>query len=106
MSIVEERSYTLHTQFSPKDYFDIYQAEGLQLQTEALQGFQGYFVTEVGGLNTIVSLWSYPTFEARTERRAELAANADWRRFLDKVRPMIKSMSNKLMVPTSFSPIQ
>jgi len=106
MSIVEQRSYTLHTQFGPKDYFDIYQAEGFELQTSALKGFQGYFITEIGGLNTIVSLWSYPSFEARAQRRAALASDPGWQQFLAKVRPMIKSMTNTLMVPTPFSPIQ
>jgi hypothetical protein len=104
MTVVEERSYTLHTQYSPKDYFEIYLKEGFALQSQVLQGFAGYFITEVGDLNTIVSLWRYPDFNARLERRALLAANPEWQSFLDKVRPMIRVMSSRLLIPTAFSP--
>lgn len=105
MALIEERMYVLHTQYGPKDYLDIYKAEGLKLQSEILGGLSGYFTTEIGELNAIVSLWRYDSFEERQRRRAALAKEPQWTAYLDKVRPMIKSMTNRLLTPTDISPI-
>jgi hypothetical protein len=104
--IVEERCYTLRMPYGPQDYLKLYEAEGLEIQRSTLGNLIGYFHTEVGGLNTMVHLWGYTSFDDRMARRAALAKNADWQRYLDRVRPMIESMSNRLLVPTGFSPIR
>ena len=103
MAIIEERIYILHTHFSTKDYFDIYKADGAALQIETLGGLLGYYTTEVGELNAIVSLWQYDSFEERQRRRAVLAASPQWQGYLDKVRPMIRQMSNRLMSPVNLT---
>jgi hypothetical protein len=103
MAIVEERVYVLHSHCNTKDYFEIYKAEGMRLQTEILGGLIGYHVTEVGELNAIVSLWRYDSFEQRQARRARLAAESQWQGYLDKVRPMIRDMSNRLLSPIDLS---
>lgn len=105
MSIIEQRIYVLKPEYGPKDYFDLYTAEGRAVQTETLQGFRGYFASEVGELNAVISLWSYPSFEIREQRRALLAQNPVWQAFLAKVRPMLQHMENRLLVPASFSPL-
>lgn len=105
MAIVEERCYVLQTPFSPAQYLEIYEAEGLQVQLECLKGLVGYFVSEVGELNALISLWQYPSFEERIQRRTELAARPEWQAYLRKIKPLIRSMSNRLLLPTSFSPI-
>ncbi|MBN9409883.1 MAG: NIPSNAP family protein [Burkholderiales bacterium] len=98
--IVEERCYVLHPTASPADFMTIYRRDGQELQTRILGGLLGYFATEVGGLNTVVSLWEYPSFEERQRRRALLAAEPGWHAYLGQVRPMIQSMSNRLMIRT------
>jgi hypothetical protein len=103
MSIVEQRTYVLKPEFGPADYFALYEKAGRQVQFETLQGFLAYFTSEVGELNAVVSLWSYPSFEARLERRGALAANPVWQEFLREVRPMLQRMENRLLIPTSFS---
>lgn len=95
--IVEERCYVLHPTASPAEYMAIYRESGQALQTRILGGLLGYFATEVGELNAVVSLWEYPSFEARQARRALLAAEPGWQDYLRRVRPMIQSMSNRLM---------
>ncbi|MBU9477679.1 NIPSNAP family protein [Burkholderia multivorans] len=104
MAVVEERCYVLHAQYSPKDYFDVYEEMGRKLQTETLGGLLGYYATEVGELNAVVSLWRFDTFEDRQKRRAQLAGSPEWIAFLSKVRPMIRTMNNRLLTPASFSP--
>jgi len=104
--LVEERCYVLRMPCGPQDYLALYEAEGLEVQRATLGRLLGYFHTEVGALNTMVHLWGYDSFEDRLRRRAALAANADWQRYLARVRPLIESMSNRLLLPTSFSPIR
>ncbi|KPQ05402.1 MAG: NIPSNAP protein [Rhodobacteraceae bacterium HLUCCA12] len=96
--LVEERCYVLHPTYSPADYLKVYRSHGYALQSEILGGLQGYFTTEVGQLNAIVSLWEYESFESRQERRARLASEPGWQDYLEKVRPMIAQMSNRLML--------
>ncbi|RZL95348.1 MAG: NIPSNAP family protein [Variovorax sp.] len=95
--IVEERCYVLRPTFSPADYLAIYHRDGRELQTRILGGLLGYFTTEVGELNAIVSLWEYESFEERQRRRGLLAAEPGWQGYLAQVRPMIQSMSNRLL---------
>lgn len=103
--IVEERIYVLHTGASQKEYLRIYEVEGLPVQLEILQGFLGYFSTEIGIQNQLVHLWAYKDLEDRRERRARLAENLRWQGCLAKIRPMIMTMENRIMYPTSFSPL-
>lgn len=103
--IIEERIYVLQTGAKLEEYLDIYEREGLSVQRPILGGFLGYFVTELGTQNQLVHLWRYSGLEDRRRRRAELAADARWQRCLEQIRPMIMTMENRIMYPTSFSPI-
>ncbi len=106
MSIIEQRIYTLKPEYGPADYFTLYDKEARQLQVETLKGFVGYFSSEVGTLNAVISLWSYPDFETRQQRRAALSKEPRWQAFLTQVRPMLQNMENRLLTPAPFSPIQ
>lgn len=106
MSIIEERCYVLNPAFSTEQYYAIYRIEGLDIQRGCLGDLIVHMTTEVGQLNAIVSLWRYPSFEQRQVRRAQLAAMPEWQAFLGKVRPMIQTMSNRLLLPADFSPLQ
>jgi len=106
MSIVEQRIYTLKPEYGPGDYFALYDREARQVQTDALGGLLGYFASEVGQLNAVLSLWRYDSFEARMERRAALARDPRWQAFLTEVRPMLQTMENRLLVPAPFSPLR
>lgn len=96
--IVEQRRYVLHATYSTADYLEVFRRDGLELQRRTLGGLLGYFTTEIGELNAIVSLWEYPSFEERQRRRATLAADPAWQAYLRQVRPMIASMTNHLML--------
>lgn len=106
MAIIEERCYVLHTSVTPADYLKLYEAEGLAVQSESLGSPLGYFATETGELNAVVSLWRYESFEDRQARRAKLASQQAWKDYLAKVRPMIGSMSNRLLSPAAFSALK
>jgi len=95
--LIEERCYVLQAERTCAEYMEIFKREGLDIQRKTLEGLIGYFVTEVGELNAIVSLWEYSSFEERLRRRACLAENPQWQGYLKKVRPMIKHMNNRIM---------
>lgn len=103
--IVEERIYVLHTHVSIKEYLHIYATEGLPVQKEILGGFLGYFTTEIGVQNQLVHLWAYDNLEERRIRREKLAEQPAWQGCLSKIRPMIMTMENRILIPTAFSPL-
>jgi hypothetical protein len=96
--IVEERCYTLKPEFGPGDFLKAYKARGLDVQTRTLGGLLGYFTGEIGELNTVYSLWQYDSLDERQRRRAELAKEPEWQEYLALVRPMIASMTNRVML--------
>jgi NIPSNAP len=103
--IVEQRDYHVHTGRLP-ELVRLYETEGIGIQQEVLGGFVGAFTTEIGALSTYTSMWSYPDFAAREERRAVLLARDDWKAFMGKIQPLIHTQQNRILVPTAFSPIR
>ncbi len=102
--IVEQRDYHVFTGKLP-ELVRLYADEGIAIQREVLGGFVGAFTTDIGALSTYTSLWEYPSFAAREERRAALQARDDWRDFLARIQPLISTQQNRILVPTSFSPL-
>lgn len=103
--IVEQRDYHVYTG-RLAELVRLYESEGIAIQQEVLGGFVGAFTTEIGALSTYTSLWSYADFAAREERRAALQARDDWKAFLAKLTPLIHTQQNRILVPTSFSPLR
>ncbi|MBA2294681.1 MAG: NIPSNAP family protein [Actinobacteria bacterium] len=102
--IVEQRDYHVFTGKLP-ELVRLYADDGIAIQQEVLGGFIGAFTTDVGALSTYTSLWGYPSYAARDERRATLQAREDWRAFLVRIQPLIHTQQNRILVPTPFSPI-
>lgn len=105
--LVEERCYKLKTAHTPSQFFDIYQSTGaMELQVRLLGNMIGYFVTEIGDLNSIVHLWGYESMDDRARRRAQLREEPLWQDYLRQILPMLDTMTNRILLPTSFSPIR
>ncbi|HWD06130.1 MAG TPA: NIPSNAP family protein [Amycolatopsis sp.] len=104
--LVEQRTYVLHVNYTVQDYFAAYAETGLPVQKAILGGFLGYFVTEFGTQNELNHLWAYQDLEDRRVRRARLAEVPEWQKCSQALRPMIRSMQNKIMYPAPFSPIR
>ena len=103
--LIEMRTYTFHPG-NVDGFLRLYETEGLALQKSILGRMVGYFTTDIGPLNQIVHLWAYADLKEREDRRRQLAGDAGWRAYLAKVLPLIRTMDSKILVPTSFSPIQ
>ncbi len=105
MVIVEQRDYHVQTD-KLAELLRIYAEEGIPIQQEVLGGFVGAFTTEIGSLSTYTSMWRYDSFGQREERRAALQERDDWRAVLEKLRPLIHTQQNRILTPTSFSPLR
>ena len=103
--IVEQRDYHV---FSGKlnELVRLYEEEGIDLQQQHLGGLIGVFTTDVGALSTYTSIWGYESFAEREQRRGRLQGDERWRAFLRKIQPLIHTQQNRILVPTSFSPIR
>ena len=58
-------------------------------------------------LSTYTSLWRYDSYAEREQRRAALQADPrDGWSSSRKIQPLIHTQQNRILVPTSFSPLQ
>ena len=103
--IVELRDYHVFTGKLP-ELVRLYETEGTAIQQEILGRFVGAFTTDVGELSTYTHMWAYEDFADREARRVRLAADGRWKPFLAKIQPLIHMQRNRIMVPTSFSPLR
>lgn len=103
--IVEERNYTLHPGKVP-EMVRLYGEEGLPLQKKYLGTFLAYFTTEIGEVNQVVFMWGYESLDDRARRRAALAADPDWQKYVEKVMPLLVRQENRILNPAPFSPIR
>ena len=103
--IVEQRDYHVYTG-KLDELVKLYETEGIELQQRILGNLLGVFTTDVGSLSTYTSLWGYDGYAQREERRAALQADERWRAFLAKIQPLIHTQQNRILIPTSFSPVR
>ena len=103
--IVEQRDYHVFTG-KLNELVGLYEQEGIAIQEEHLGGFVGAFTTDIGALSTYTSLWRYDSFAEREARRARLQQDERWRDFLARIQPLIHTQQNRILVPTSFSPLR
>jgi NIPSNAP len=103
--IVEERDYHVTTG-KLAELVRLYETEGIELQKNYLGTLVGVFTTDVGALSTYTHIWAYESYADRDERRAKLQADDAWKAFLAKIQPLIHTQHNRILIPTSFSPIR
>ena len=103
--IVEQRDYHVFTG-KLNELVKLYETEGIELQQSYLGNLLGAYTTDIGALSTYTSMWGYDSFAEREERRAALQADDAWKAFLGKFQPLIHTQQNRILVPTSFSPVR
>jgi hypothetical protein len=103
--IVEQRDYHVYTG-KLNELVGLYETEGIELQQRYLGRLVGAFTTDVGRPSTYTHIWAYDDFEDRQRRRAALQADQDWVAFLAKIQPLIHTQDNRILIPTSFSPLR
>ena len=103
--IVEQRDYHVHPGKLP-EVVRLYETEGIALQQQYLGTLIGAFTVDVGTLPTYTHLWAYESYAERAERRANLQADERWRDFLGRLQPLLHTQQNRILIPTSFSPLR
>ncbi len=103
--IVEERTYHVHTG-KLAEVVRLYAEEGSEIQQRILGHLIGAFTVDIGDLSSIVQLWGYDFFAERERRRGELQADPAWKELLTRLTPLLHTQRNRILVPTSFSPIR
>jgi NIPSNAP len=103
--IVEERTYHVYTG-KLAEVVRLYAEEGTEVQQRHLGNLVGAFTVDIGDLSSIVQLWGYDSLDERQRRRAALQADDAWKDILKRLQPLIHTQRNRILVPTSFSPIR
>ena len=103
--IYDVRTYTLYPRMTKK-YIDLF--ESMAMPVAKQHGFRliGYFTSGIGALNQVVHIWAYDDLAEFDKMRAARAADPDWNRFLEATTGLVQSQEDKIMQPTSFSPLQ
>jgi hypothetical protein len=103
--IVEQRDYHVYTG-KLNELVGLYESEGIALQERYLGRLIGAFTADVGKLSTYIHMWAYDDYADRERRRAELQADEEWTAFLARIQPLIHTQENRILIPTSFSPLK
>jgi NIPSNAP protein len=98
---VEQRLYTC-APGNTAQFLKLYEAEGRAPQVEHQGQPIGYYVSEIGPLNQITTLWAYASLDERVERRRALFADARWNGHLGKARPLLTNQETRILLPAPF----
>lgn len=103
MAIYELRTYTAYVGKMPA-ILELYKNEGWPALSKHPNRLVGYFTGDVGALHQLIHLWK---FEDDTDRRqwwTNLFADEAFMSFAVKMRPMLVSQENKLMLAAPWGP--
>ena len=98
---VAQRLYT----FAPgktAEFTELYVAEGRGAQERHLGQPVGYYFSEIGPLNQVLTFWTYATLNERVERRQRLFRDPEWISFLAKARPLLVAQETRILRPAAF----
>jgi len=98
---VEQRLYTC-APGQTGEFLRVYAREGRAPQMQHLGQPVGYYISEIGTLNQVTTLWAYGSLDERVERRRALFQNADWNAYLNKARPLLTTQETRILIPAPF----
>ncbi len=99
---VEQRLYTC-APGQTGEFLRVYEREGRVPQMQHLGQPVGYYISEIGTLNQVTTLWAYGSLDERVERRRALFQNADWNAFLAKAR--LTALSSSAFMARELGPM-
>lgn len=101
--LVEHRTYTIpHGRMA--EYLERYEQFGLPVQRRHLGPLIGFYVSEIGPLNQVISIWAYASMADREVRRAALEQDADWKSFRQINSGSFVEQETRILRPAPFSP--
>lgn len=103
--ILEERDYRM-VQGKTGEFLSAYERLGLPIQRKHLGEPVGFFTTDIGELNRVISMWRYDDYADRSARRAKMLADPEWPAYLDSIRGLIDVQNIRILTPAPFSPLK
>jgi NIPSNAP protein len=98
---VEQRLYTC-APGNTGEFLKVYEEEGRAPQTQHLGQPVGYYISEIGPLNQVTTLWAYGSLDERVECRRILFQDPAWTAFLRKARPLLTTQETRILTPAPF----
>jgi hypothetical protein len=101
--IYDHRTYTCHPG-RIKKHMQLYADHGWEVQRKHLGEPAVYGAVETGDVNSYVHIWVYKDAADRSARRAALAADPDWQKFLklSSESGNLASQVNTILTPAPF----
>jgi len=103
MAIYELRTYTVIVG-KMAEVVALYQAEGWPALAKHPPKLVGYFTGDIGAINQLVHLWKFDDDADRRAFWASLFADPDFMAFAAKLRPLLQSQENKLLMASPWGP--
>ena len=103
MAIYEQRTYTVIVG-KMAEVVQLYQAEGWPALAQHPARLVGYFTGDIGALNQLVHLWKFDDDADRRTFWAALFADPAFMAFARKLRPLLASQENKLLLAAPWGP--
>jgi len=101
--LFDVRTYTCAPGTLPKQ-LELYEKEGMPVQTKHLGEPYFYGVVETGLVNSYLHIWAYEDAADRETRRKAMQADPAWQAYLAKSREAgwLIRQENQLMTPPAF----
>lgn len=103
MAIYELRTYTAVVG-KMATIVDLYKAEGWPALSKHPPKLIGYFTGDVGALHQLIHLWKFDDDADRREFWKNVYADEQFMAFAVKLRPLLVSQENKLMLSAPWGP--
>ena len=103
MAIYELRTYTFQVG-KLAEAVELYQSEGWPALQKHPARLVGYFTGDIGALNQLVHLWKFDDDADRRKFWAGGYADAAFTAFAKKLRPLILTQENKLLMAAPWGP--
>ncbi len=103
--IIDERTYTCHPG-KVKEFLEVYERLAKPIQWPIVGKPIGFFTIDTGTLNQVVHMWKYENMADREQRRLKLSSAPGWSAYVEASMPLLSGLENRILVPTSFSPLK
>jgi len=101
--IYEMRTYTLYPG-KVKEFLRIV-SESKHLRDKYSKP-AGYWYTEIGSLDQVVSLWPYEDITHRMEIMQAVAQDPEWQKIVPRLSALRMKRENKILIPADFSALK
>lgn len=64
----------------------------------------GYFISDVGGLNKVIHIWKFNDDDDRRRHWSQVDQNQGFAEFAMRIRPLILSQENQLLLEAPWGP--